>query len=158
MSARKQLFVGMSTQCSQRSRSCNGQTLCSLTGRTSGFSNFNYPRNRSAASSISPRLVSTHSPKPDTILGWYRKLVAQKFDGSRKRTYPGRHRVSLDVEELIVRFAKENSGWGYDRIVGALANLCHCVSDQTVGNILERHGLGPALKRSQTIRWKDFIA
>ena len=96
--------------------------------------------------------------KPDTILGWYRKLVAQKFDGSRKRTYPGRPRVSRDVEELIVRFAKENSGWGYDRIVGALANLGHCVSDQTVGNILERHGLGPALKRSQTIRWKDFIA
>ena len=96
--------------------------------------------------------------KPDTILGWYRKLVAQKFDGSKKRTYPGRPRVSREVEELIVRFAKENSGWGYDRIVGALANLGHCVSDQTVGNILERHGLGPAPKRSQTIRWKDFIA
>lgn len=96
--------------------------------------------------------------KPDTILGWYRKLVAQKFDGSRKRTYPGRPRVSREVEELIVRFGKENSGWGYDRIVGALANLGHCVSDQTVGNILERHGLVPAPKRSQTIRWKDFIA
>src|SRR6266481_1019608 len=67
-------------------------------------------------------------------------------------------RVSREVEELIVRFAKENSGWGYDRIVGALANLGHCVSDQTVGNILERFGLGPAPKRSQTIRWKDFIA
>ena len=74
--------------------------------------------------------------KPDTILGWYRKLVAQKSDGSKKRTYPGRPRVSREVEELIVRFAKENSGWGYDRIVGALANLGHCVSDQTVGNIL----------------------
>jgi putative transposase len=82
--------------------------------------------------------------KPDTILGWYRKLVAQKFDGSRKRTYPGRPGVSREVEELIVRFAKENSGRGYDRIVGALANLGHCVSDQTVGNILERFGLGPA--------------
>jgi hypothetical protein len=42
--------------------------------------------------------------------------------------------------------------------VGALANLGYCESDQTVGNILERHGLGPAPKRSQTIRWKDFIA
>jgi hypothetical protein len=92
------------------------------------------------------------------FLGWYWKLVAQNFDGSRKRTYPSRPRVSREVEELIVRFAKENSGWGYDRIVGALANLGHCVSDQTVGNIQERHGLGPAPKRSQTIRWKDFIA
>ena len=42
------------------------------------------------------------------------------------------------VEALIVRMARENSGWGYDRIMGALANLGHTVSDQTVGNILKR--------------------
>src|SRR5215470_10653011 len=90
--------------------------------------------------------------KPDTLLAWYRRLVAQKFDGSRHRAYPGRPRVSREVEELIVRFAKENSGWGYDRIAGALANLGHMVSDQTVGNLLKRHGLSPAPKRSQTIR------
>jgi len=53
--------------------------------------------------------------------------------------------------------AKENTGWGYDRIVGALANLGHAVSDQTVGNILRRHGIGPAPKRSRTTSWKDFI-
>ena len=33
--------------------------------------------------------------KPDTILAWYRKLVAQKFDGSQQRAYPGRPRVFL---------------------------------------------------------------
>ena len=54
--------------------------------------------------------------------------------------------------------AKENSGWGYDRIVGALANLGHVVSDQTVGNVLRRHGIAPAPKRSQGTTWKDFIA
>ena len=54
--------------------------------------------------------------------------------------------------------ARENPGWGYDRIVGALANLGHVVSDQTVGNILRRHGLAPAPKRSQNTTWKDFIA
>ena len=54
--------------------------------------------------------------------------------------------------------ARENSGWGYDRIVGALANLGHRLSDQTVGNILRRHGMAPAPKRSQTTSWKDFIA
>jgi len=52
--------------------------------------------------------------KPDTILGWYRRLVAQKFDGSRQRAYPGRPRVSPEVEDLAVRFARENRGWGYD--------------------------------------------
>ena len=46
--------------------------------------------------------------------------------------------------------ARENTGWGYDRIVGALTNLCHRLSDHTVGNILRRHGIAPAPKRSQT--------
>ena len=63
--------------------------------------------------------------KPDTILGWYRRLAARNFDGSRQRGYPGRPRVSPEVEELVVRFARENRRWGYDRIVGALANLGH---------------------------------
>ena len=53
--------------------------------------------------------------------------------------------------------ARENSGWGYDRIVGALANLGHTVSDQTVGNILKRNGIEPAPKRSQKTSWKQFI-
>jgi putative transposase len=42
---------------------------------------------------------------------------------------------------------RENSGWGYDRIVGALANLGYRLSDQTVKNILRRHGIAPAPKR-----------
>jgi putative transposase len=58
--------------------------------------------------------------KPDTILAWYRRLIAQKFDGSKHRQYPGRPPVSAEVEALVVRMARENSGWGYDRIVGAL--------------------------------------
>jgi putative transposase len=57
----------------------------------------------------------------------------------------------------VIRLARENSGWGYDRIVGALANLGHSVSDQTVGNILRRHGIQPASERSRTTTWKDFI-
>lgn len=54
--------------------------------------------------------------------------------------------------------ATENPRWGYDRIVGALVNLGHVVSDQTVGNILNRYGLAPAPKRSENTNWKDFIA
>jgi putative transposase len=79
--------------------------------------------------------------KPETILAWYRRLIARKFDRSRKRSHPGRPRVGPEVEALIVRMAQENKGWGYDRIVGALANLGHQVSDQTIGNILKRHGI-----------------
>src|SRR5215469_4206045 len=61
---------------------------------------------------------------PETILTWYRRLVARKFDGSRAHRHrrPGRPPIDNEVEELIVGMAKENRSWGCDRIVGALAN------------------------------------
>ncbi len=95
--------------------------------------------------------------KPDTILGWHRKLVAQKFDGSKQRKTPGRPPIDQELAALVVRMARENRSWGYDRIVGALANLGHTISDQTVGNILKRHGLPPAPERQTTTTWKEFI-
>jgi transposase InsO family protein len=95
--------------------------------------------------------------RPDTILAWYRKLVARKFNGSQARRGPGRPRISREVEQLIVRLAAENRDWGYDRIVGALANLGYEVSDQTVGNVLRRHGLPPAPERKRTTTWPGFI-
>jgi hypothetical protein len=98
-----------------------------------------------------------HVARPDTILGWYRRLVARKFDGSQARRSPGRPRIKREVEELIVRIAKENHDWGYDRIVGALANLGYKVCDQTVGNVLQRHALPPAPERKRTTTWPTFI-
>jgi transposase InsO family protein len=95
--------------------------------------------------------------KPDTILGWHRTLVAKKFDGSTPRQSPGRPKIDPDLEALVVRIAQENRSWGYDRIVGALANLGLTVSDQTVGNILKRHGIPPALQRKKTTTWKKFV-
>jgi hypothetical protein len=83
--------------------------------------------------------------------------VAEKFDGSQPRRSPGRPRTSPEIEALVVRLARENSGWGYDRMVGALANLGYPVSDQTVGNILRRHGIEPVPQRSQTTTRKDFL-
>jgi putative transposase len=94
--------------------------------------------------------------KPDTILGWYRKLIANKFDGSKFRRSVGRPKVDLETERLVVRMARENPSWGYDRIVGALANLGHRLSDQTVGNI-RRRDIPPAPQRKKTTSWKDFI-
>src|SRR4051794_35679758 len=85
--------------------------------------------------------LSATVAQPDTILAWYRKLVAQKFDGSKARRGPGRPRIAREIEQLIVRMAEENRDWGYDRIAGALANLGYQVSDQSVGNVLQRHGL-----------------
>jgi hypothetical protein len=62
-----------------------------------------------------------------------------------------------ESERLVVRMARENSSWGYDRIVGAMTNLGHKVSDQTVGNILKRHDIPPARKRKQNTSWRNFI-
>src|SRR5216110_666766 len=95
--------------------------------------------------------------RPDTILAWYRKLVARKFDGSKARQGPGRPRIKREIEQLIVRMARENRDWGYDRIAGALANLGYKVCDQTVGNVLQRHGLPPAPERKRTTPWSAFI-
>jgi len=94
--------------------------------------------------------------KPETILGWYRELVAQKFDGSKVRGV-GRPPISLEVETLIVRMAKENSGWGYDRIAGALRNFGCRVSDQAIGNVLRRHDIPPAPARKTKTTWAEFI-
>ena len=69
--------------------------------------------------------------KPDTILGWHRQQVAKKFDGSEQRKAPGRPRVDPTLEALVLRLARENRRWGYDRIVGALADLGYQISDQT---------------------------
>jgi len=95
--------------------------------------------------------------KPDTILAWHRKLVAQKFDGSAQRKAVGRPRVDKELEDLVVQMAKENRGWGYGRIAGALAELGYDISDQSVGNILKRRGLPSAPDRKKTTTWKEFI-
>jgi putative transposase len=95
--------------------------------------------------------------KPDTILGWHHTLVAKKFDGSQQRKSLGRPKVDKELEALVVRMAQENCAWGYDRMVGALANLGYTISDQTVGNILKRHGISPAPEREKTTTWHEFI-
>jgi putative transposase len=95
--------------------------------------------------------------KPETILAWHGKLLAKKFDGSQKRQALGRPPIAAELEALVVRIAQENRSWGYDRIAGALKHLGYTISDQTVGNILKRHGIPPAPERKKTTTWKEFI-
>ncbi|MEE8410318.1 MAG: hypothetical protein V3T05_11975 [Myxococcota bacterium] len=90
----------------------------------------------------------------DTLLRWYQQLVAQKYDGSGKRG-PGRARIMQAIEALIVRMARENPGWGYTRIRGALSNLGHDVGRTTIVNVLARHGIEPAPNRKTT--WRQFL-
>jgi putative transposase len=94
--------------------------------------------------------------QPDSILAWHRRLVARKFEGSRACRVRGGPRIDREVEGLIIRMAEENRSRGYDRIVGALANLGHEVSDQ-VGNVLRRHGIPPAPERKRRTTWVEFV-
>jgi putative transposase len=94
---------------------------------------------------------------PDTILRWHRRLVAEKWDHSEKQKKIGRPRIRQAIVDLILRFAKENPSWGYDRIQGALANLGYHISDQTVGNVLKQHGIEPAPDRQRQTTWKTFL-
>ena len=94
---------------------------------------------------------------PETMLGWHGKLVAQKCDGSKQRRAPGRPTIDPELEALVIRLAQENRSWGYDRIVGALANLGYTISAQTVGNLLKQHGIPPAPERKTTTTWTEFI-
>ena len=95
--------------------------------------------------------------RPETILGWYRKLVAKKFDGSKARASLGRPQISQELQALILSMARENAGWGYDRIAGALKNLGHTVSDQSIGNILKRHDNPKAPQSKTKTTWAKFI-
>jgi putative transposase len=83
---------------------------------------------------------------PDTILRWYRRLVAKKYDGSKAR-WPGRPTTKPDLAALVVRMANEKPTWGYTRIRGGLKGLGHEVARNTVKAILKDHSIEPAPER-----------
>ena len=95
--------------------------------------------------------------QPDTTLAWHLTLIAQACDRSPPRTSVGRPRMDQALEALVVRMDRENRSWGYDCIVGVVANLGYRISDQTVGNILKRHDIPLAPERTKTLTWREFI-
>ena len=95
--------------------------------------------------------------KPDTILRWHAKLIARKFDGTGHRQSPGRPPLSPEVEAQILRFARENKSWGYERVSGALKNPGQRVSDTTIANVLRKRGLPPVNEQKKERTWREFI-
>jgi transposase InsO family protein len=93
---------------------------------------------------------------PDTLMRWYRTLVAQKWTYTHRRG-PGRPRTIQVIVQLIVRVALENRSWGYTRIQGALANLGHDVGRGTIANVLSEHGIDPAPERGKHTSWSTFL-
>src|SRR5207248_11322363 len=106
----------------------------------------------------SRRLRRTSRPpffvRPDTLLGWHRQLVRKRWTYSGRR--PGRPAVPEEIRELVLRLARENPRWGYQRIVGELAGVGVRVSATSVAKILRQGGESPAGARAQ-ISWRDFL-
>jgi putative transposase len=90
---------------------------------------------------------------PDTILRWYRRLIAQKWTFESRR--PGRQGLRKEIASLIVRMATENPRWGYSRIQGALKNLDHRVARSTIARVLKDHGVPPVPGRPSS--WRTFL-
>jgi hypothetical protein len=67
--------------------------------------------------------------QPDTILAWHRTFMDHHDVRSPQRPSGGRPRIAKELEDLVVRMARENRSWGYDRMVGALSNLGYSISD-----------------------------
>jgi putative transposase len=91
--------------------------------------------------------------RPETLLRWHRQLVARKW--TRPHRPPGRPALDPEVRDLILRLARENPRWGYQRIRGELLKLEIRVSATAVATLLRRHGLGPAPRRGPT--WGEFL-
>ena len=94
---------------------------------------------------------------PDTILGWYRKLIAQKYDGSKNCKNPGRPNISQEITDLVIRFKQENPHWGYTRIRDYIVYLGYKIGETTVKNILLANGYDPEPNPSRKTTWKEFI-
>jgi len=88
------------------------------------------------------------------LLRWHRQLIARKYDGSKTRR-PGRPKTAVEIENLIVRMARENPRWGYTRIRGALHNLGHEIGRNTIKRILLDNGFDPICKKGMS--WKTFL-
>ena len=93
--------------------------------------------------------------KPATLFGWHKQLVRLKWT-YRQRHRGGRPRTEREIEQQVVRLAREN-GWGNGRIEGELLNLGYDISDETVGNMLRRHGIPPVPERDTSPSWRHFM-
>ncbi len=92
--------------------------------------------------------------RPDTLLGWHRQLVRRRWTYTGRG--PGRPPVSEETCEFVLRLARENPGWGYQRIVGELAGVGVQVSATTVAKILRQAGEPPANTRARMC-WREFL-
>jgi putative transposase len=91
---------------------------------------------------------------PQTLLRWHRELVRRRW--TYPSATPGRPSIDANTRDLVLRLARENPRWGYQRIAGELNKLGLAVSPSTVRRVLARAGLRPTPRRSGPT-WREFL-
>ena len=129
-----------------------------LAGRRILFSDAERRTLGALAKEIGTRALRELDPivSPATLLRWHRELVAQKWTFLERRR-PGRPRTHIDIEQVVLRMAEENPGWGYTRIHGAFSNLDIKIGRGTIRRILKDHLIEPAPARGRRIPWSVFL-
>jgi hypothetical protein len=94
---------------------------------------------------------------PDTVLAWYRRLIAQKYDGNKNCKNPGRPKISQEIIDLVIRFKEENPHWGYTRVRDYIVYLGYRIGETTVKNILLDNGYDPGPDLTRKTTWKQFL-
>lgn len=90
---------------------------------------------------------------PTSLLRWHRRLVTRRWTYDAPR---GRPPIGREIRALVLRMARENQRWGYQRIAGEIDGLGLHVSATTVRRILRQAGLGPTDNRSG-LTWREFL-
>jgi putative transposase len=116
------------------------------------------PKDRALLAALSRHLPrarwSEFLVKPETLLGWHRRMVRRRWTyASAPR---GRPPVPDQVQQLIVRLARDNPRWGYQRIRGELQRLGCRISASSISRVLRAHGIDPAPRPASTT-WRSFL-
>jgi hypothetical protein len=94
--------------------------------------------------------------RPETLLRWHRALVRRTWAAFGRRRWPGRPPLPPELQELILRLARENPRWGGQRLRGELLALGHRVSATAIQGVLRRHRVPPAPRRAG-LAWSAFL-
>jgi len=94
---------------------------------------------------------------PDTMMRWYHKLIAEKYNGSGNRGKVGRPQITAEIVNLVIRFKEENPRWGYQKITDQIEYLGFTISKTSVKNILIENGYDPEPDLTVRSTWHEFL-
>ena len=94
--------------------------------------------------------------RPETLLRWHRALARRKWAAFGRRRGPGRPPIAAELQALVLRLARENPRWGYQRIQGELLKLDLKISATAIRAVLRRHRVPPAPRRAG-LEWPAFL-